>query len=309
MRAVRLVRRHTWWVEIAVVLAFYLAYASTRALAPGTASDAAANAQHVLSVERWAHLHPEVWLNHLLAPFGWLAALAGYYYLTLHFLVTVLALVFVYLRRPDLYARMRTSLTLASVSALFAFWFLPVAPPRLAENGIDDVVVQHNTFGAANAQSGGSPLENVYAAMPSLHVGWALWVALVTVRSWPSSRWTALAWLYPFATTLVVISTGNHYLLDAVAGAALVLAADAVTGRWLARYCGVLSLVNNSGTRSARLSTRASARARASSAGGKASWGSAITTSPAACAARNPLDESSMAAVSPAGTPSLRTAS
>ena len=203
--------------------------------------------QRVLSVERWAHLHPEVWLNHLLAPVGWLAAWAGYYYLMLHFLVTVLALVFVYSRRPELYARMRTSLTLASVAALFAFWFLPVAPPRLAEHGIDDVVVQHNTFGAADAQSGASPLENVYAAMPSLHVGWALWVALVVVRSWPSSRWTGLAWLYPVATTLVVLSTGNHYLLDAVAGAAVVLAADVVTGRWLVRYSGVLSMVKTPG--------------------------------------------------------------
>jgi PAP2 superfamily len=308
MRAMRLVRRHTWWAEVAVVLAFYLAYASTRALAPGTEAAAAANARRVLAVERWAHLHPEAWLNHLLAPTGWLAALAGYYYLTLHFLVTVLALVFLYLRRPDLYARMRTSLTLASVSALFAFWFLPVAPPRLAESGIDDVVVQHNTFGAANAQSGGSPLENVYAAMPSLHVGWALWVALAVVRSWPS-RWTALAWLYPVATTVVVLSTGNHYLLDAVAGAALVLVVDVLTGRWLAGYDVVPSVVKSFGTRSARVRTRAAASARASAAGGNASWGRATTMRPAACAARSPLDESSMAAVSSAGTPSLRTAS
>jgi hypothetical protein len=223
-----LVRRHAWWVEVAVVLVFYLAYASTRALAPGTRSEALDNATHVVSFERFAHLDPELWLNHALAPLDPLGALAGYYYLTLHFAVTVGALLLLYLRRPHLYAQARTSLVLASYSALVAFWFLPVAPPRLAEDGIVDVVVQHNTFGAAHAQQGGSSLENVYAAMPSLHVGWAVWVAMVVHRSF-ATRWRELAWLYPFATTLVVLSTGNHYLVDAIAGATVVLVADALT--------------------------------------------------------------------------------
>ena len=226
----RLARRHTWWVEVAVVLAFYLAYASTRALAPGAKSDALANAGRVVSFERNVHLDPELWLNHLLAPINWLGALAGYYYLTLHFAVTVAALVWVYLRRSQLYAQARTSLVLASFGALFSFWFVPLAPPRLAESGIVDVVVQHNTFGAAAAQQGRSSVENVYAAMPSLHVGWALWVALVVHRSF-GSRWRELAWLYPLATALVVLSTGNHYLVDAVGGIAIVLAADGLTRR------------------------------------------------------------------------------
>jgi hypothetical protein len=187
-----------------------------------------ANANDVVTFERSVHLDPELWLNHALAPVNWLGALAGYYYLTLHFAVTVAALALLYVRRPHLYAQARTSLVMASYSALAVFWFLPVAPPRLAENGIVDVVVQHNTFGAADAQRGGSSLENVYAAMPSLHVGWALWVAMVVHRSF-AGRWRELAWLYPLATSLVVLSTGNHYLVDAIAGAAVVLAADALT--------------------------------------------------------------------------------
>jgi hypothetical protein len=205
----------------------------TRALAPGSKSDAEANAQHLLSFERFLKLDPELWLNHALAPVNGLAAFAGYYYLTLHFAVTVAALVLLYVRRPSLYAQARTSLVAASSTALLAFWLLPVAPPRLAEHGIVDLVVQHNTFGAADAQQGRSPLENVYAAMPSLHVGWALWVALMAQRAWPGRpfRLARLAWLYPLATALVVLSTGNHYLVDALAGAALVLAADVLTRR------------------------------------------------------------------------------
>jgi hypothetical protein len=226
-------RRHSWWVEIAVVVGFYLAYASTRAFAPGTPRAARANAGRLLEVELWSGLHPELWLNHLLAPVDWLSALAGYYYLTLHFAVTVAALALLYVRRPHLYAHARTSLVLASAVALLAFWFLPVAPPRMAEPGIHDLVVQHNVFGAADAQRGQSPFENVYAAMPSLHVGWALWVALVARRSLPP-RYGRWAWLYPVTTTLVVLSTGNHYLVDAVAGAALVLAGEAVSRRLVA---------------------------------------------------------------------------
>ena len=178
-------RRRAWWVEAAVVLVFYLAYAATRAFAPGTRVDAESNAQHLIAFERTVHVNPEHLLNHALAQADWLSVAAGYYYLSLHFAVTVGVLVTLYLRRPQLYSHARTSLVLASYVALVAFWFIPVAPPRLAEPGISDPVVQHNVFGAAHAQRGDSSLENVYAAMPSLHVGWAVWVALVGVRALP----------------------------------------------------------------------------------------------------------------------------
>jgi hypothetical protein len=157
----------------------------------------------------------------------WLSAAAGYYYLTLHFAVTIAVLALLYLRRPELYARARSSLMLASTGALLAFWLLPVAPPRLAERGIIDLVVRHNVFNAAEAQRGHSPLENVYAAMPSLHVGWAVWAAMIAQRSLVT-RWRRLAWAYPVMTALVVLSTGNHYFLDVLAGAAVVLLADLV---------------------------------------------------------------------------------
>lgn len=254
-----LLRRHAWWAEVGIVLAFYLAYACTRALAPGTRAHAIANAGNVVAFERSIHLDPELWLNHALAPVNWLAALAGYYYLTLHFAVTIGALVLLYLRRPHLYRQARTSLVLASYSALVAFWFLPVAPPRMAEDGVIDVVVQHNTLGAAHAQQGRSSLENVYAAMPSLHVGWALWVALVVHRSF-RSRWRQLAWLYPLATALLVLSTGNHYLVDALAGAAVVLAADVLSRGLLPSVRGAQASVAGSGSTSAM--RRASTAAR-----------------------------------------------
>jgi len=223
-------RRHRWWIEVGVVLAFYVGYEATRALAPETPAQARSNATHVLGFERILHVCPELVLNHELATLSWLSTAAGYYYLTLHFAVTALALAVLYLGRPQMYARARSSILLASSVALLSFWFLPVAPPRLAEHGIVDVVVRQDVYGMAGAQHGHSQLENIYAAMPSLHVGWALWVALAVHRAF-GARWRHLGWAYPAITTWVVFSTGNHYLLDAVAGAALVLGADALVGR------------------------------------------------------------------------------
>jgi hypothetical protein len=61
--------------------------------------------------------------------------------------------------------------------------------------------------------------------MPSLHVAWAVWVALAVVVAFPAARWRHVAWAYPVSTTLVVMGTGNHFLADTVAGAALIVAA------------------------------------------------------------------------------------
>jgi hypothetical protein len=115
----------------------------------------------------------------------------------------------------------------ASFSALFVFWLFPVAPPRLAAPGMTDIVVKHNVFNAAHAATSGGFVD-IYAALPSLHVGWAVWVALCLYRANPRLRWRLSFWLYPLATTFVVLGTANHYTLDAFAGAAVILATDAM---------------------------------------------------------------------------------
>lgn len=225
-----LLRRYPWWTEIVVVVCFAGAYEATRALAPAAPARAMSNAHQLLTMERALGLTPEGALNRSLATLDWLSTAASYYYLTLHFAVTFVALALLYRGRPHLYARARSALVVASYVALLAYWFLPVAPPRFAEPGIVDVVVRHHAFGMGGSHRGHSSLADVYAAMPSLHVGWALWVALAAHRAW-RTPWRHLGWLYPVLTTLVVFATGNHYLLDAVAGAALVLAADLLVGR------------------------------------------------------------------------------
>jgi len=107
----------------------------------------------------------------------------------------------------------------------------PAAPPRFAVPGMTDILDRDRILGAASPH-GPDSLVNLYAAMPSLHVAWAAWCAAAVVAA-TRGRWRHLAWLYPAATTLVVIATANHFLADAAAGLAVtalgLLAARATT--------------------------------------------------------------------------------
>ena len=94
-----------------------------------------------------------------------------------------------------------------------------LAPPRFSVPGMTDILVTRDILGAAHPR-GATGLVNLYAAMPSLHVAWAAWCALAVVTA-SRGRWRRLAWLYPAATTLVVLASANHFVLDAVGGLAV----------------------------------------------------------------------------------------
>src|SRR6266516_4125114 len=123
------------------------------------------------------------------------------------------------LRRPAAFPRLRAALVLATTGANVVFWTWPVAPPRFSVPGMTDVLVTHDILGAADPR-GPSSLVNLYAAMPSLHVAWAAWCAVAIVIT-TRSRWRHLAWLYPCATTFVVLASANHFLLDIAGGVAI----------------------------------------------------------------------------------------
>jgi hypothetical protein len=115
------------------------------------------------------------------------------------------------------------------VLALAGFVSFPTAPPRLlpAADGFTDTMAQHASVGWWSA-SGSVPMglgsmTNEFAAMPSLHVGWALWCGLLLFRCSRDRTVRTLGLLYPVVITLVVMGTGNHFLLDCAAGAALVV--------------------------------------------------------------------------------------
>lgn len=211
-------RRLPWFAEIASILFFYGIYSVVRVLSPHRVGVAFDNAADVLSFERSLGLPSELRLNLFMTHHHLLEEIASYYYVSAHYLVTTVVLVWLWKRRRD-YAPLRSALVLSSLFALVVYAGWPLAPPRYAVPGAVDTVdsvLQSSGHGV-------SGLVNDIAAMPSMHVGWALWcaVVVVTVLKTPFRH---LAWLYPVATTVVVVATANHYLLDAVGGCVVVAA-------------------------------------------------------------------------------------
>ena len=171
----------------------------------------------------------ELRADHWLARTGWLQDPASLYYDLAHINVTMVALLVCWWWTPHVYRRARNALVLCNVVGLVVFFLYPVAPPRLLpDGGFVDIVAESGTLGAGN---GAVQHPNEYGSMPSLHTAWAVWVALTVMLMTRSTRWRFLGWLHVALTVVFVIITGNHYLVDVVAGVATVAAAWAVSQR------------------------------------------------------------------------------
>jgi len=205
---------------VLVVLVGYQVYEWTRGAAPSHPGQADHNALTIWHAQQWLHTDPEPWMNHTLHSMPPLATLAGYYYLSLNIFIPLGVLVWLYRKRPDHYGPMRWILGLMTMASLFCFWLVPVSPPRFVVPGLIDTVATAHLIGSAY-QNQIAPHANLYAAMPSLHVAWAGWCALVALRAFRRIWVRVLFCAYPVVTTLDILATANHFLADAVAGATL----------------------------------------------------------------------------------------
>jgi hypothetical protein len=213
---VRAVRRPRWWQEIGFVAIVYYLYSLVRNAAPSHTLGALHRSQSVLSFERSAHINLEHTLNVLVAGHAWLAYICNYYYATLHFVVTIGVLVWLYVKHPLRYRSIRTVLLTTNLLALVGFWFVSLAPPRMLP-GFTDTLVTFHTWGSI-ASASIAKESNQFAAMPSLHVAWAMWCALAIVTL-AERRWVRiLGAIYPVCTAFVVLGTANHFVLDAIGG-------------------------------------------------------------------------------------------
>ncbi len=225
-------RRRPWMTEVGLVLGMYWLYSVMRSASPDRVAVATSNANFVESIQRSLGLDIELWLNGLFVRNQWLADAASLWYQITHMVVTAGVLLWLWWRRRTNYGPLRTSLAVLMVSGLATYWVYPLSPPRFALHGsVDTMAANPVLFAGQDSVTG---LANLYAAMPSLHVGWAVWCALAIVMT-TRSRWWYLAWMYPLITTFVVIGTANHYLLDAVAGTVYAMGAYAVTRSAYAR--------------------------------------------------------------------------
>jgi hypothetical protein len=227
--AQRLSRRVPPFVrELAIVGVLYAAYSAARTLAHGTLAMALTRALDIERLERALHLPGEHWLNHLATTHMWLGLVADYWYASLHYVVTAGVLLWLYRRGREVYVPARRALAVATLVALSFYLTLPTAPPRML-GGFTDVMALHSGSGwwgaDASAPKGLGGLTNELAAFPSMHAGWALWVALAIWSATTSRTARALGLLYALGTGIVVVATANHWVADVVIGQAIVLIA------------------------------------------------------------------------------------
>jgi hypothetical protein len=209
-------QRTHWWFEALVIVWLCWVYDAINNLAPLRVQTALAHGREVLNLERTLHLDPERTLDRWLSSHHTLGLVVSDYYDNAHFVVTLGLLAWLWWRRPDVYRPLRNALVLVNVIAFAVFWLYPVAPPRMLP-GFVDVVASTHALGSWHTGALASQA-NELAAMPSLHIAWAVWCAVALWKI--SSRvWVrALAVVYPCLTATAVLATGNHYVLDLVGG-------------------------------------------------------------------------------------------
>ncbi|MFC7260616.1 phosphatase PAP2 family protein [Streptomyces lutosisoli] len=213
--------------ELLLVVGLFAVYKVGRQLATGHTAEAFGNAHKVWDLERAVHLPGEGAVQTALLHSDTLVHIANTYYATIHFPATAGFLIWLYLRRPAHYIWARRVLAVVTGAALLGHLTFPLAPPRLlAEAGLIDTGQAYGptVYGAHPATDS---MANQFAAMPSLHFGWALMVAIGLIAA-TKSRWRWLWLLHPLLTLVVIVGTANHYWLDAIVATALLGIALAV---------------------------------------------------------------------------------
>jgi hypothetical protein len=231
-------RRRRWWAEVLLIVVAYELYARVRIHVEGATASAMEHARQVIGAERFVGGFFEARLQRAVGGAHGLLRVANVFYGSVHFIVPVVALVWLWRRAPERYAPWRNAFGIMLALAVVGFALYPLAPPRLlpAHYGFVDTAATFGGLGSIGGPDSGP--NNLYAAMPSLHIGWSLWCALAL---WPIVRGRlgkALLAAYPAVSQFVVIVTANHYWLDGVGGAVVLaggLAASTGLHAWSTR--------------------------------------------------------------------------
>jgi hypothetical protein len=221
---------HRGSIEVATLAALYLVYELVRGQGHATVGSARAHTDWIVGLERHLHVFGERAVQHAADAVPGAPTLLGIAYIALHFLGTTAFLVWLYRSHRERFALVRNTLIAATGIALTLYVVFPAAPPRLAQLGFVDTV-SHSAKVNLSSDVLGS-LYNPFAAVPSLHFGYALLVG-VTIAVLSRRRLVkAFALSYPVVMLLVIVATGNHFFFDAAAGAVTV-AAGYVIASWV----------------------------------------------------------------------------
>jgi hypothetical protein len=232
-----------WWIELLAIGVFYSIYSGIRNANQGTAGDAYRNAETVIDVERALGLFQEPRLQQWALSHKPLVVACNYFYGSLHFVLTIGIIVFVFRRHTDDYPVWRNTFAITTGLALVGFVMFPLMPPRLLDAhaasagltnlrfGFVDTLARYPTFWTFNSGAV-SRVSNQFAAMPSLHFAWATWCAWAGAPRMRSRAAKIALHAYPWVTLTAIVLTGNHYVLDAVGGGVIFLFAYAVSRRF-----------------------------------------------------------------------------
>jgi hypothetical protein len=206
--------------ELAFIIPAYTAYQFVRGAVHGKAGDAFDNASELISVEQRLGIFHEATLQQLILPKAWMVDFFNYLYIWGHLPVIIAVAIWLYSRHRENYALFRNAFLISGLLALIGFSTVPLAPPRyMPEFGFTDTIIQAQSYYVLQSPK----IVNQYAAMPSLHFGWDLLVA-VAIGCNARSRWLlVIAGVMPFVMLGGIVLTANHYFLDAAAGAATAL--------------------------------------------------------------------------------------
>jgi hypothetical protein len=216
--------RHTRlrWVagQIVVVALGVFCYFRVRGLTEAAPGIARTHARHLVDLERTLHVHVEGTVQRPLASSEVLETFANWVYIWGHWPVLLAAMAWLVWRHRPQFLQLRDGMLVSGALGLIVFLSYPVAPPRLAGLGLEDTVTENSQ---AYRYLQPPAFVNQYAAMPSLHVGWDLLAAMAVFSATSSLLVRVLACAMPALMAWAVIATANHYVLDVVAGVALVL--------------------------------------------------------------------------------------
>jgi hypothetical protein len=216
--------------QFLILFVFYVAYAVARALAHGRDAVALANGRTLMHAEKRLHIYIEPWVQAKFSHWDPLLSFFNFFYLYCHLSIALWCMIWLYLRRNAVYTFFRDWFMVMNGVALVLYLLVPTAPPRLTfTSGIVDTLW---LLSPVNLSAGGmSGQANPYAAVPSLHFGWALFVGLSVVMMAHRHWVRVVGALFPAVTLLSIIVTGNHWLFDALAGGLVSIGAYLLVAR------------------------------------------------------------------------------
>lgn len=204
--------------EAVIVVVSFLIYFLVRGLVVDRAGQAMVNAFDIISFEQRLGIYWEIQMQRWILDSYFLIKFMNWVYFWGHMPLVIIFAVWLYVRHRGAYSLVRNAFLASGAIAVVIYATYPVAPPRLVPfAGYVDTMALFDRVGY-NAQEV-SAFVNPFAAVPSLHFGWSLLLGAVIAKVAAHPLMKALGALWPVAMFFSVVMTGNHFIIDAVAGA------------------------------------------------------------------------------------------